>query len=146
MKNISLRYSINDSNYKDIRNHLERCNHLFNPILSSYINLDEYSMKLFEQSIRYEIFHDIDLIGLVAIYHSSNVGYISNFSLEQNFIGSGLSNDLMSVCLEASMSKKLKSIGLEVFKENKRAVKFYTKHGFMVEKENNKGFTLVKNL
>tara|TARA_R110002051_G_scaffold238375_2_gene299115 strand:+ start:6253 stop:6717 length:465 start_codon:yes stop_codon:yes gene_type:complete len=145
-ENSSIKYSSNASNYIDIRSHLERCNHLFKPALSSYINLDEYSMKLFEQSIRYEIFYDLDLIGLVAIYHNSNVGYISNFSLEQSFIGKGFSNDLMLACLDASINKKLESIRLEVFKENTRAVKFYAKHGFIVEKENNKVFILVKIL
>ena len=144
MKNGKIKYSKNDSNYKDIRNHLERCNDLFKPVLSSYINLDEYSMKLFERSIRFEIFYDTDLIGLVAMHHSFNVGYISNFSLEKNFIGKGLSNDLMLACLDASIKKKLKTIRLEVFKENKRAVNFYIKHGFIVEQENKEVFTLVK--
>lgn len=146
MKKLNIKYSKNNSNYIDILNHLQRSNHLFKPVLSSYINLDEYSLKLYERSTRFEIFNDTYLIGLLAIYNRFNECFISNFSLEESFIGHGLSNHLMLNFLEDSKIKKVKSISLEVFKINQRAVNFYNKHGFKIDQENNEKYTLVKIL
>ena len=61
-------------------------------------------------------------------------------------MGQGLSNHLMLNCLEDSTIKKVKSISLEVFKINQRAVNFYNKHGFTIDKENNDKYTLLKIL
>ena len=105
MKKLNIKYSKNNSNYIDILNHLQRSNHLFKPVLSSYINLDEYSLKLYERSTRFEIFNDTYLIGLLAIYNRFNECFISNFSLEESFIGHGLSNHLMLNFLEDSKIK-----------------------------------------
>lgn len=146
MKNFSVRYSKNESNNKDIRNHLERCNELFKPVLSSYIDIEQYSKKLLEKAVRYEIFNNVNLVGLVAVYHSSNVGYISNFSLEQQFLGKDLSSQLMKLCIDDSKRQKLVTIRLEVFRENVRATKFYFKHGFIIEGDSAKVLTLVKTL
>lgn len=146
MKNYSLQYSKNNSSDKDIRNHLERCDELFKPFLSSYINLEEYSKKLLERAVRYEIFDNANLVGLVAVYHSSNIGYISNFSLEQQFLGKDLSSQLMKLCIDDSKKQKLITIRLEVFKENLRAIKFYFKHGFTIESDNAKVLIFIKTL
>ena len=86
------------------------------------------------------------MIGLLAIYNRFNECFISNFSLEESFIGHGLSNHLMLNFLEDSKIKKVKSISLEVFKINQRAVNFYNKHGFKIDQENNEKYTLVKIL
>ena len=86
------------------------------------------------------------MIGLLAIYNRFNECFISNFSLEESFIGHGLSNHLMLNFLEDSKIKKVKSISLEVFKINQRAVNFYNKHGFKIDQENNVKYTLVNIL
>lgn len=146
MKKYNIKYSKNNSKHIDVLNHLQRANHLFKPVLNSYTDLDEYSSKLYERSTRFEIFNNTDLIGLLAIYYRPNEGFISNFSIEESFIGQGLSKHLLFNCLKDSTEKKVKFISLEVFKINQRAVNFYNKHGFKIYKAYNDKYTLVKIL
>lgn len=146
MKNYNLSLSKNKSNNADILKHLERCNNLFHPILSSYINLEEYALKLFEKAMRYEFFKDEKLIGIIALYHYKNIGYITNFSLEKEFLGKGLADQLMELCFYDVKLQKVNKIRLEVFKENKRAIKFYFKHSFIIDQENDKTLILKKNI
>ena len=142
----SLILSKNNSSHNDIRNHLERCDLLFKPVLSSYINLEEYSKKLFENATRYEVFGERELVGLVGVYFSKNIGYISNFSLERELLSKGISSNLMKFCLDDFKKQKLNIIRLEVYKENERAIKFYKKYGFIFEKEDAAVLTLVKRI
>ena len=44
MDNSRLKYSKNKSNFKDIQEHLKRRDNLFEPNLSSYVDLDKYSI------------------------------------------------------------------------------------------------------
>ena len=142
----SLIFAKNSSSKNDIKNHLERCNTLFKPALSSYINLNTYSKKLSERARRYEVFFKGELVGLVAIYQTEDCGFITNFSVEKDFIGKGVSSELMKSCVDDVKKQNLGIIRLEVFKENERAVKFYFKYGFIVENDNSTILTLIKIL
>ena len=146
MDTSKLNIAVNKSLEIDIKNHLEKCNSLFKPPLDSYIDLVIYSKKLYEYANRYEVFYDGFLIGLVAVYFSSNKGFISNFSLEKEWIGRGVSDMLMKVSIDDFKKKNIEQIRLEVFKENSRALNFYYRYGFVVEYESLQKLTLIKTL
>ena len=146
MDNSRLKYSKNKSNFKDIQEHLKRCDNLFEPNLSSYVDLDKYSIKLAKLAVRYEFFEKTSLIGLIAVYQNLSDVYISNFSIEKNYLGKGLSKILMDAFILDSTVENLKRVSLEVNKENKRAINFYTKNGFGVEQKKNDLIILSRTL
>lgn len=146
MDDYNLILTKNKSVYNDIKNHLERCDTLFKPLLSSYINLEVYAKKLFEKATRYEVFYENKLIGLIAVYVSKDIGFISNFSVENEFVGKGLARQLMDFCIGDFHKQNISTISLEVFKQNLRAIKFYSKFDFNIEKEDPLRYTLVKTL
>ena len=63
---------MNKSTLAHIRNHLESCKNNFTPKLQSYVNLTEYSQKLFLSADKFESFDDNELIGLIAAYPNEN--------------------------------------------------------------------------
>lgn len=131
-----------------------RCKNLFEPKLDSYVNIEQYSKKLESKSILFERFHPSNknkLIGLIAAYDNSEIkqGFISNLSIESEFFGTKLSSNILLECINFFESKNYKSIFLEVYKENKKAINFYIKHGFKVvntDEINNNTYKMQLNL
>lgn len=96
-----------------------RCNNLFVPKLDSYVDIEQYSNKLKSKSILFERFHPSyknKLIGLIAAYDNSEIkeGFISNLSIESEFLGTKLSSNILLECINFFKSKNYKSINLEV--------------------------------
>ena len=142
---MNIRFTKNDSSYLDIKSHLERCDKHFVPFLSSYININQYARKLFKKSIRYEIYIDSDLIGLAAVYINLDIAFISNFSIENEHFGKGLSRELILECI-LDLTGKVKLVELDVFEENIRALNFYEKLGFVVIRRRKNVVTLVRKI
>lgn len=141
-----LNYTLNTSSHSEIKNHLERCNNLFEPSLDTYLDINAYSQKLFEKSFCFEVKNESRLIGLVAVYFGVDRTFISNFSIEKEWMRKGVSKELMKKVISASEDRNLNCICLEVFEENKRAVKFYSKYGFVLKNENKNKLTLCKSI
>ncbi len=128
-------YSINKSDFIAISEHLYRMDSFFVPKLSSYVSIDIYAEKLANKAERFEAFHSNKLIGLIAGYYNDEKEsfYISNFSIEKEFQGQGVSSSLFNQITENF--KSLKDISLEVKKVNTKAIEFYKKIGFVETKE-----------
>jgi GNAT superfamily N-acetyltransferase len=123
---------INKSTLKQIYNHLEECKSIFIPELNTYVDLDKYSKKIHSKSTRFERFEGDKLIGLIAAYSNDETkkSYITSVSIEEKYQGTGLAFPLLQDCLNYYKDRNYKSINLEVYKTNKRAINFYTKNGF----------------
>ena len=140
---------MNKSTLAHIRNHLEKCKNNFTPKLQSYVNLTEYSQKIFLVATRFERFEDNELVGLIAAYDNNldKVGFITNVSVEEEYYGKGMSQSLLNECIKYYTDKKFDSINLEVFRQNKKAISFYLKHNFKIINNNEeKIITMSKNL
>ena len=127
-----IRYSNNKSSLQDIENHLFRCNKNFVPKLESYVNISEYSKKIFEKAIRFECFKNSVLIGLMAAYKKEKL-YITNVSTDPNFLKKGIGSTLMDMGESFCKLNNLKYIQLEVGPQNKKAINFYKKRGFEIK-------------
>ncbi|MBJ7429337.1 MAG: GNAT family N-acetyltransferase [Bacteroidia bacterium] len=134
-----IEFKINQSNNSDILEHLKKCNDQFIPPLSSRVSIDEYSVKIFEKAIRFELWDGLKLIGLTAAYknNESNSLFITNVSVEKEFSGNGLANKLIEEVINYCKTNGYKSIKLEVKKNNFKAISLYTKFNFKTEKEQN---------
>ncbi len=126
-----IKYHINNSTYNDVYEHLNECSNEFVPKLDSYVDIESYSDKIVNKSIRFEAFYGTKLVGLIAVYIGDDLGFITNVSIDPEFHGIGLSKRLLNLCIE-NVNKGGKKIKLEVNKDNLRAISFYIKNGFGV--------------
>jgi len=124
-----INYSENKSNSNQIHNHLLKCDKSFLPKLSTYINIKEYSKKIFTKSIRFECFDGARLIGLIAAYKGEKL-YITNVSTDPDYAKEGIGTALMKMSEDYCKNNKLKIIELEVKVQNDRAISFYEEKGF----------------
>jgi ribosomal protein S18 acetylase RimI-like enzyme len=143
----AIEYKKNHSNAIDILNHLNNCDDNFIPKLSSKVNLQDYSNKIFDNAVRYEAWFNNDLIGLVAVYQNiiKQEMFITNVSIENKYTGNGIANQLMNQLLILFNSQDFNKIKLEVEVNNKIAINLYTKYNFKLESQNANSLTLELN-
>jgi 2-polyprenyl-3-methyl-5-hydroxy-6-metoxy-1,4-benzoquinol methylase len=128
-----INYNINKSTSDQIRKHLEKCSTHFYPALSTYTNINDYSVKLKHKATRFEAWsEDEDLVGLIAMYINSSegIGFITNVSVDIEYKGHGVASKLMDQVKEYALKNSIETIKLEVYQENIKAINFYHKHGF----------------
>jgi ribosomal protein S18 acetylase RimI-like enzyme len=129
----NLTFNINKSSHLDIQAHLIACNDYFMPPLNSYVDVDDYSLKIFNKALRYEFFKDLNLIGLLAVYvNKDNKGFITNLSVDGSCKGFGLGKKLLDFGVLDLKKRGVQKIDLEVFKFNQKAVNFYLKNQFEI--------------
>jgi ribosomal protein S18 acetylase RimI-like enzyme len=128
-----LLYSQNSSDTPAIVAHLQRCDHLFMPSLSSRINLFAYAQKIEQHAVRFECLYAGELIGLIAMYANDPTGvyaHITNVSLEQQFQGQGIAQKLLENAIAYTYQNHFSFINLQVNPKNSQAMKLYHKFGF----------------
>ena len=130
---LNINYSINNTTYLQIYEHLILCDKSFIPILSERVSIDKYSKKIFDYAIRFEAFFGTKLIGLIAAYKHSSLSeiFITNVSIDIDYVRKNVATDLLSKLIAYSVNNKFKVIKLEVNNENKKAIYFYNKHNFI---------------
>ena len=100
--------------------HLNECSKNFIPELSTYVDIDTYSTKLFQKSTRVEAFLESELIGLIAIYinEQKKDSFISNVSVLPKIEGNGVAKTLFAETLkllkQLNTSAKIAFLSLEV--------------------------------
>ena len=137
-------YKINNSSNIEINDHLLECSDSFTPSLSTYVDINSYSTKIFNKSVRFEAFHEDKLVGLIAMYTNNDdkSAFITNVSVYPKFIGTGIGYTLLKNCKLYINRKQLKKLSLEVMKNNNLAIKFYEKNNFIITKTNKEDYTM----
>jgi ribosomal protein S18 acetylase RimI-like enzyme len=136
----------NKASLKNISNHLDRVDSLFVPSLSSYVNLDKYSKKIFENADRVELWRNEELVGLLAFYTNLNSVFITNVSLDRSLQGSGFGVKMFNKLFKIIKDKNIEKVNLEVNSKNKKAINFYKSMGFDLENESGKNLLLIFTL
>ena len=133
---------------KHIQQHLTTCSNTFIPSLDSYVDINDYSKKIFEQATLFSKFDGAKLVGLVAAYDNptEKFGWVTNVSVDPNYSRKGIASELLNECNKYFENKKYFNIFLEVFSDNKKAIKLYIKHGFINYKIKNNKMTLKQQL
>lgn len=138
---MKIEYKINESTLNDIVEHLTKSSDSFIPKLKTYINIDKYSVKIFSKGIRFESFHNKNLVGLLVLYinDEKKTTFITNVSVCEEYQKMGIAKNLLENCKKFILKKKYNEIILEVFKNNINAIKFYKKNKFeIINKYKNK--------
>lgn len=138
-------YKINSSTKEEIEIHLLKCSDSFIPPLSSYVNIEEYTLKIYNKANRVEAYYNNELIGLIASYsdEKNNEEFISNVSVNAEFRSKNIASDLMNKFFN---NKKYDSVILEVNENNSQAIHFYIKHNFKKIKTINNTIVMKKEL
>ena len=140
-------YHLNKADVNSIEKHLLSCDSFFEPPLSSYINIQEYSKKLFCKAINFEAWSEDRLIGLISVYLNdikSKVAYISNVSFDLGYHNRGIASALLSKAIAYSVEKGFQSIKLDVFERNTIAINLYLKMGFKKSISVSKKQTMIR--
>jgi len=139
---------MNILNLDTIKKHLEVCSPTFIPSLGSYVDIGEYAEKIYNNAISFTKHEDGKLVGLVASYDVKleKKGWITNVSVDPNYQSKGIAQDLLKQCVGYFKDKEYNMIGLEVFKENLRAINFYKRNGFIIGKEIKNTYTMKRIL
>ncbi len=131
---------------------LQNIDSSFEPALSSYVNIEEYSSKLYANAYVCIVKYNEEFAGLYAIYLNSEkdkIAYLTLIGVLNEFKGSGLSQVLLDDMINLAQNRNMKTIKLEVKSSYDRAINFYKKNGFEScdkENENNNSFYMIKNL
>ncbi len=141
-----MEFQLNTSTTKQIVTHLKRCDDLFVPNLSSYVDMESYAGKLFNKAQRIEYFKENELLALLAFYvnFENNFCFITNVSVDRKLKGKKIGDTLLTRLVEFCLENGINKIQLEVRKENCKAINFYKKHNFTLLKENKKKIELQK--
>lgn len=121
---------------ENIQQHLNKCSSTFIPSLDSYVNIEEYSKKIYDKAIIFGEFDQNNLIGLVAAYDNpeEKFGWITNVSVDPDYSRKGIASELLNRCYKYFESKGYFHIFLEVFLDNEKAINLYIKQGFIKHK------------
>lgn len=129
-----MRYTLNSSGKREIFEHLLSVDEDFCPKLSSSVNLENYSEKMFLVADRFECWMSNKLVGLIAVYANYDEHqpfcYITNVSVFNSLTGKGVADQLMTQVISALEERNISRIDLHVNKLNFRAINFYRKYKF----------------
>lgn len=140
-----LRYTENKASAADILQHLQLCQDDFIPPLHETVDIEKYSIKLFQNSVTFETWKNAQLVGLLAIYlndKSNQTGFITNVSVLKEFAGNGIATDLLRRCINHAQKKYFSEISLQVNVRNKTAIKLYENFHFTADESQTNTITM----
>ena len=127
-----LSFSISESSSEQIFSHLSLCDEDFIPPLSSRLNVMLYAQKLARRAIRFECWHEQELVGMVAVYHSDDTreAFITSVSVRADFRHKGVAKHLLGLALAFGDERSILRSHLEVNRESEGARRLYGYFGF----------------
>lgn len=139
-------FSRNQASISAIIEHLNEADNLFEPRLSSRVDLSLYASKLFKFAERLEAWEGKLLVGLVAVYCNGNSAFVSSVSVLTAWQHRGVARELMRQCLSLALEYQMPFISLEVSSTALPAIALYQSLGFTLHSEINHRCTLTRNL
>jgi ribosomal protein S18 acetylase RimI-like enzyme len=140
MNYCDIRYRKNSASCESIIGHLNKCGNDFNPPLYTYVNIEQYAIKIRDNAVTFEAWDENELVGLVAVYFNNlitRVGYITSVSVIEERQRAGIATNLMRKAIEFGKKKDFKELRLELNINNSSAIKLYKKSGFVFNGTNN---------
>lgn len=144
MNNLQIQHITPPSDKKMLEEVLRELDDVIIPRLSQRVDIAKYAEKLSDSADLFYVWIDGKIIANCAIYmNKEDVGYISSYAIKKEYHRKGIGRRLWCITLEEAKKRKMREIGLEVFKTNVSALKFYLSQGFKVQIEYDEWFKLV---
>lgn len=130
----TINFKVSHASLSEIEYHLTECSDLFVPVLSSYVDLHKYSVKIVTNAITFEAWEENYLVGLIAAYKNKEAKtfFITNISVVASFQGKTVAKKLLEFFFNMCRDDLYNTVSLEVYKINDKAVSFYEKQGFRI--------------
>lgn len=135
----NLQYRTKTASCKDIVAHLNKCADCFNPPLYTYVEIDRYGKKMFDNAITFESWDGDNLVGLLAVYYNDRVtkiGFITNISVVDEYQRCGIASNLMKNAIEFGKKNAFVQLILELNVDNEKAINLYKKNDFTTAGKN----------
>lgn len=123
-------------NYSDVKFLLDKFGNLFVPVLSSEVDIDEYSKKLSEKA-KFTIARNPEtneIVGFISFYENleNHSYFFSLMAILPDYQHSGLGHIMMNRMKAELDGKRIKKIVFEVHKNNTKALSFHLRNGYVV--------------
>lgn len=105
--------------------------------------------KLNDKATTMELIIKNESIGFASFYHNdceNKIAFISRIAILKKFRGNGYGKVLLDSVVSLSRKSGMRTIKLEVDKDNVFAIDFYKKLGFEIEHENEVSILMMRNL
>lgn len=120
------------------------------PHLSEKIeSLEVYAEKLSRCALCYKCVLEKKAVGILIFYANdliTRTAYISLIGILPEWQGKGLGQNLLDYCIAVSLTQGMKILQLEVDDDNTVAIRFYQKHGFIIQKNKSTNSKLLSKL
>lgn len=126
-----INYKISHAKEEDILCHLNECNSLFSPSLSTRVNIEAFAKKIILNAVTFEAWDSESLIGLVSAYFNNDFAYINHVAVAPLYLRKGIARKLVENCISFAIKKNVREIKLEVSKSNEKALTLYFSLGFV---------------
>ena len=134
-----LRYERVTPDLSAIRDFFYETDEEFDIPLSQKVDVDEYTMKLYEYSDFYVCFDGVDIAGLICCYTNRPPdAYISHVCVRREYQSRGIFKHMLlhqQTKKAVSFHYQINTISLEVAHKNLRARTVYERLGFVLESE-----------
>ena len=144
-----IRHTTQQTTQSEIYLHLRDVDNSFMPFLSSMMDLENFSFKIYKNAIRFEAWHNQILVGLLSSYFNDTIskeGFINHIAVKCDYKQQGISKKLMTICINYAKERGFLSIKLEVSLENQLARKLYEDFGFEICEQSNSKIQMIKKL
>lgn len=125
----------------------------FAPFLNSLQQGEIYQREMAEKFSKNAEFYLLSMqecyVGFIAFYANdrvNHVAYLSMVAVSDGYRRLGIGQTLLSVCMEKAKENGMKTLQLEVRKNNATALSFYQKNGFKTFSETENSYYMKKNL
>jgi ribosomal protein S18 acetylase RimI-like enzyme len=135
-----LQFRTKTASCKSIREHLIMCEDSFNPALQTYVDIEKYGKKIFDNAVTFESWDGDVLVGLVAAYYNNNetkIGYIPNVSVLEQYQGHGFASQLLMTAIDFGRQRGFVRVDLELNIKNTKALRLYEQLGFVLSGRKN---------
>ena len=135
--------------YNEILHILDRYMNRFKSFGSGVIRKEEIAFKLSSFGTTIELVENNYSVGFAAFYHNDYISltaYISLLAVAENQEGKKYGTRLLEEVERICLDSRMKTIRLEVHKDNTRAIRFYQKNGYTMNANTDTSFFMSKNI
>ena len=145
----AIHFELNTADLYQIESHLLQCANNFIPPLHTITLIPDYAQKIHSLGYRFEAWNETKLIGLVACYlnnFETKIGYITNVSIDEVYMGNGLAKELLKRVCNYAIGINFTSIELRVNCDNQRALALYKTCNFLLVNKIENDYLMKINL
>ncbi len=130
-------------NPSEVRDLLEKMDFQFSPNLSRSIDFSTYSKKLSDFA-SFVIYNTCE--ALIAYYcnEAEQTAYIPLVWVDEPVRSQGIAMQMFETLHDSLKEKNIKSLGLEVIKDNRNALKLYLRLGYNIEEDRGNKYLMKK--